>query len=105
MLILTVIPRTEFWQIEETHRSLQQAADEREEMIPLSEMIDLEMHDGMIWEWKWKDPAASVSRSRTSTPEYVWASHFIKSGSEESATGLLEPPELSRINEVNMNFD
>lgn len=73
----------QFWQIEATHKALQQAADGKEEVAPLSEMIDLEMHDGMIWEWKLKDPTTIAKKSRTTTPEYSWIDRFIKSGSEE----------------------
>ena len=43
----------EFWVCEERHKMLVQ---ETGQTLPLSELLDLEMYDGMHWEWKWKDP-------------------------------------------------
>ncbi|KAG9244158.1 hypothetical protein BJ878DRAFT_567806 [Calycina marina] len=42
----------EYWVFEDKHILLQEKAGEKK---PLSEMLDLEVYDGMHWEWKWKD--------------------------------------------------
>lgn len=56
----------QYWEIEETHKILQK---ETGDVVPLSEVVDLEMQDGMIWEWKWRDPSAIRS-----TPDpHAWS--------------------------------
>jgi len=43
----------EFWVCEDRHRMLTQ---ENGDTPALSELLDIEMYDGMNWEWRWKDP-------------------------------------------------
>lgn len=58
----------EFWVCEDRHKMLEQEAGE---VLPLSELLDLEMYDGMHWEWRWKDPG-STGLSTGSTPPVLW---------------------------------
>ena len=54
----------EFWVCEDRHKMLEQEAGE---VLSLSELLDLEMFDGMHWQWKWKDPG-TTGMSTGSTP-------------------------------------
>lgn len=87
----------EFWQIEKTHNSWQQAGGPQgiDATIPLNEALDLVMHDGMTWEWKWKDARAGAGRSRTATPEHVLTNRSIRAGSQEHTSALFELPDVS----------
>ncbi|KAH8815866.1 hypothetical protein F5884DRAFT_198321 [Xylogone sp. PMI_703] len=60
----------EFWEFEEMHKALYEAAKEEyiSPPLPLCHIIDLEMKDGMRWSWKWSGPSASSS-SRHSSPD------------------------------------
>ena len=62
----------EFWVCEDRHRMLEQ---ESGGIMPLSEMLDLELYDGMNWEWSWKSPetTAAPTESPTESPPVVWA--------------------------------
>ena len=63
----------EFWDIEQRHKDFQKGADEIGANIPLSDVVDLVLSDGMKWEWKWKDPLSRTpTPSRRSTPSNDW---------------------------------
>lgn len=60
----------EFWEIEERHQAFQkESEDENVLPIPLNEVVDLVLRDGMQWEWKWNPP---VVRSTEVTPGICW---------------------------------
>jgi hypothetical protein len=54
----------EFWEIEQRHKDLQKGSgDEIGLGIPLTQVVDLVLSDGMKWEWIWKDPQSSRTPS------------------------------------------
>ncbi|RFU35781.1 hypothetical protein B7463_g588, partial [Scytalidium lignicola] len=59
----------EFWEYEKMHKALQGISDDDYTPVPLplNQVIDLELKDGMRWSWKWIEP--SVLSTRLSTPD------------------------------------
>lgn len=47
----------EYWKIEKRHKKLAAIDPFFEQTMPINQLIDLEMKDGLVWEWKWKGPA------------------------------------------------
>ena len=59
----------EFWLHEERHKVLQErSVSDTGIAIALSEVLDLEMYDGMQWEWRWKVPKDSSTSLNPNRP-------------------------------------
>jgi len=59
----------EYWDIRKRHAALQEESEKAFGVsMSLTDAVDLEMGDGMVWEWRWK----GLNTSRTSTPSSSW---------------------------------